>query len=230
MNKIKNIKTYETTYEDNTYWVEYEFQDNHKSFVAYDIVNGKNTVKELEKEYNDDVLDSKITNKIKQLDLSKDLFELIYECLTSENEMWFIEWDELYKKYETKEEINVWLNELQKEVEKLGLDEYIKFNEDGCAITVYGGVITQILFEKNSKNIMYLVVEFKVITEPIYETGCRTWLFRSEKKAKQKQLEIINENLENNEDLEWKDKDSFCLESEYGSFCDVYIEEITFED
>ncbi len=38
------------------------------------------------------------------------------------------------------------LENLKQEVTNLKLDDYIRFNEDNCPITVYGGVITKFIF------------------------------------------------------------------------------------
>ena len=75
------------------------------------------------------------TRAIRQL--FKYLAEIIEECRESENEMWFVEEDEI-----TEEEAM----KISDEVERLGIEDYVRFYEDGCAITIYGGVITRFLF------------------------------------------------------------------------------------
>ena len=61
--------------------------------------------------------------------------------------MWFVEWEDLEEILSNDEgDIKSFLAILKDEVEKLELSDYIKFEEDGVAITVYGGVITKFLF------------------------------------------------------------------------------------
>lgn len=139
--KIESI--YETTYEDGTSWVTYKTPTGE---TGYEITDEYNNGDEefLEKAVNEDeltyngMLDKKDINSC-----SSELQELIYECLSSENEMLFVEEDEIEEYI---------IDALAYEVQELGLDEYIKFHEDDCAVTVYGGVITQFLFSEKKEN------------------------------------------------------------------------------
>ena len=78
-------------------------------------------------------------NMIELESLSPYLQKIIMECMSSDNEMWFVEYDD--------KEINeliisnpYMLSELEYEVWNFGLDDVIRFGEDDCYITVYGGV------------------------------------------------------------------------------------------
>ena len=72
------------------------------------------------------------------------LASIIQDCLQSENEMWFVEDDD--EEFEELNQDENFLPNLELEVKKLGLEYYIRFEEDDCHITVYGGVITKFLF------------------------------------------------------------------------------------
>lgn len=156
---MKNIKItgiMETSYEDGSYWVEYSVEGK----LGYEIItpnekddfnNGdegyyNGVFKEcLERAYNTiEALNKTATEKFYNVCCGEYLSELIENCRQSDNEMWFVEYDELKEDVEdgkiksTEELIDV--------VGILGLNEYIKFDEDDCAITIYGGVITKLLF------------------------------------------------------------------------------------
>lgn len=144
--KIDNIM--ETSYEDGTSWVTYK---TPAGAIGYLITEEHESGDEelLEKEINsaefqwayNQMLDKKDINSI-----SIELAELIEECRCSENEMWFVEQDDEMEGY--------MMTALAYEVHELGLDDYVKFNEGGCKITVYGGIITQFLFSPAPKGVI----------------------------------------------------------------------------
>lgn len=121
----------ETTYEDNTSWVEYTVNGRY----AYEIIQGTEEDEVMSKFLN--LEPKKLEDKIKLKECSELMQDIIEECRGSENEMWFVEEDEI-----STEEVE----ELEKEIMALGLEEYIITWEDGCAITVYGGAITKFIF------------------------------------------------------------------------------------
>lgn len=108
-----------TSYEDNSYWVHYEIDGK----IGYEIIETKPILEEACSPY---------------------LASIIKDCLQSENEMWFVEFDD--EEFDELNQDENFLPNLELEVKKLGLDDYIKFGEDECHITVYGGVITKFLF------------------------------------------------------------------------------------
>lgn len=137
MTNTKNaIITYisETTYEDNTFWVNYEIGDR----LGYEIVDG------------DKVKSYKVGGEIivkDKVDInvcSETLQTLIDNCGSSDNEMLFVEFDEIEEDevFKIQDEVI----ELDNKYENLKLSECITFGEDGCAITVYGGVSTKFIF------------------------------------------------------------------------------------
>lgn len=139
-NEVMEIKIegiYKTTYEDGSSWVVYK---TPKGETGYEITVGFDEGDEdwVEFEINENPLwIEKYSSKKHINSCSEKLKELICNCRNSENEMWFVEENEILES-----EALI----LADEVEELGLDEYIKFYEDGCAITIYGGVITEFLF------------------------------------------------------------------------------------
>lgn len=78
-----------------------------------------------------------ISKRIKISECSELLAEIIEECRQSENQMWFVE-------FGTMKLGNV--KRIKEEVKKLGLEDCITFLEDDCLITVYGGVLDEIIF------------------------------------------------------------------------------------
>ena len=116
---MKILGISETTYDDNSYWITYEINGN----VGYEIVHQKPILDEACSPY---------------------LASIIKDCLQSENEMWFVEDDD--EEFEELNQDENFLPNLELEVKKLGLEDYIRFEEDDCHITVYGGVITKFLF------------------------------------------------------------------------------------
>lgn len=116
---MKILGITQTTYDDNSVWITYE--TNGK--VGYELVETKPNLKEACSPY---------------------LASIIMDCLQSENEMWFVEDDD--EEFNELCEDENFLPDLYAEVQRLGLDDYIRFGEDGCHITVYGGIITRFLF------------------------------------------------------------------------------------
>lgn len=121
----------ETTYEDETSWVEYTVNDRY----AYEIIEGTDEDEVMTKFLN--LEPTKLENKIKLKECSELMQDIVEECRGSENEMWFVDEDEISEKE---------VEELEKEITALGLEGYITTWEDGCAITVYGGALTKFIF------------------------------------------------------------------------------------
>ena len=135
-NLVKVERIMETSYENNTCWIEYRVGEN----LGYEISEGLQEGDEemLQSWIDDEKFNvSAMAEKKNISECSKYLAEIIEECRESENEMWFVEEDEI-----TEEEAM----KISDEVERLGIEDYVRFYEDGCAITIYGGVITRFLF------------------------------------------------------------------------------------
>ena len=127
----------ETTYENGTYWIEYTTDGQYGYELNTRFKPGDE--KKLQEliiagEYNVDKMECKPSIGA----CSERLGGYIKECLESENEMWFVENDEEISQEE--------ILEIAKEVEKLGLEQYVTFYKDDCKITIYGGIITEFLF------------------------------------------------------------------------------------
>lgn len=125
----------ETTYYDGSSWVEYPVGKH----FGYEVTYG---------DYQDDdptalsewSLDHLI-NKPSINVCTPYLARLIQKARQSENEMCYVEYGDIHPKH-----VDLVLYNLKKEVETLGLQDYVVFHVDDCLITVFGGVITKFLF------------------------------------------------------------------------------------
>ena len=80
---------------------------------------------------------------MKLIELSDFLLYLLKELSMNESEMLFVEYDDEVLNKELKIHPSL-LADLQDEVKRLDLSEYIKFDEDDCFITIYGGILERI--------------------------------------------------------------------------------------
>lgn len=136
MRKININRMIETSYEDGSCWIEYIIEKNKIGYIHYYTEN-EDMKDLLEHYYNtNEKLNEMLTDKPSISVCSNYLRELIEECMESENEMWFVEEEDID---------NESLEKVKQEVDNLKLSEYITFNED-AAITIYGEVITKFLF------------------------------------------------------------------------------------
>ena len=133
---IRLYKIMETSYGDYTYWLEYKINGCFGYIITDD--PNKYTTEKLNSMIYELFIDKKHINVC-----SKYLAAIIEECRQSDNDMYFVEYGELEEDHPN---VNEFLEELQKEIHLLGISPYVKLNEDGCYITVYGGVITKFLF------------------------------------------------------------------------------------
>ena len=142
MKNIEIFRIMDTTYEDNTSWIEYRVNDS----FGYEIIDGEeqeHSKEQIGKVFNGiESINDMLANKKSINKCSDFLRTIIEECRQSDNEMWFVEYEDL-EDIENKEEF---ILKLDDEIFELELGDYITINEDGVAITVYGGVITQFLF------------------------------------------------------------------------------------
>ena len=79
-----------------------------------------------------------------RLVVSQELEQMIRECDSSDNEMLYIEYDEMDD--EDVEKIKNEISELDAKYEGLKISEHFEFYVDDCPITVYGGISTRFLF------------------------------------------------------------------------------------
>lgn len=143
--KIKVVDITETTYEDDTQWIIYEVGGKYGYEIGRNL--DKSDIKPLEEIYNDNKkLKYDFINKKKISDCDIYLVRLIEECRQSDNEMWFLEYEDINEFFKGCQSIKNQINIIQQEVDRLGLNNYIRFFEDDCLITVYGDVITKFLF------------------------------------------------------------------------------------
>lgn len=125
----------DTTYYDGSLWVEYLVDEQFGYEITYN-------------DYKDDDATSlnewsmeRLINKPHVNVCSEYLGRLIEKTRQSDNEMCFVEYEDI-----DPNQLDELISNLEKEVEKLGIEDYVTFYEDGCPITVYGGVITKFLF------------------------------------------------------------------------------------
>lgn len=146
LHKIEVKQIMDTSYEDGSCWIEYLLDEMFYGFIHSDDIS--DDLEELEEGMEEEVQGWIDCEKINPANLFMkrtidsilpELAKLIEECRQSDNDMWFVE-------YEDVEEQNLDVEKIEKEVERLGLEGYVTFDENDCAITVYGGVITQFLF------------------------------------------------------------------------------------
>lgn len=143
--KIKVVDITETTYEDDTQWIIYEVGGKYGYEIGRDL--DKSDIKPLEEIYNDNKkLKDDFINKKNISDCDIYLVRLIEECRQSDNEMWFLEYEDINEFFKGCQSIKNQINIIQQEVDRLGLNNYIRFFEDDCLITVYGDIITKFLF------------------------------------------------------------------------------------
>ena len=118
----------ETSYEDSTWWVGYSIGAIH-SIALIQAENKLEAINETIAIY--DTLSDK-----KDLEECSDLLkELILECNASDNDMLYVENDDISKEK---------IDQLQKEVSNLGLENYVDFyTEDETPIIIYGGIATE---------------------------------------------------------------------------------------
>lgn len=148
INDISVLKIEATTYDDCSIWI--EFFDRNTGLYSYEI-SYEYTSDSIE-EINNDLINGSIKldqesfknsidlfNKKELSSCSEDLRDLIESCYQSENEMWFVEYDDI-------ELVDYNLIALMEEVEDLKLSNYFEFDNGDAYITVFGGVITEFLF------------------------------------------------------------------------------------
>lgn len=137
--KIERIGYIDTSYADGSKWFNYKCSKGY----GYDYVaeNCKHFEEILESEnYN-----ARMIKKPHISSLSKYLSSIIKEVSRCESDMLFIEEDDEDLLKEINNNPN-FINSLKREIEKFSLDKCILFDENECAITVYGSIITNVLF------------------------------------------------------------------------------------
>jgi hypothetical protein len=125
---ITDIRIFNTSYDDGSCWMECRI-DNKYSYEIFDSIN--------------DILDISLyttaaTAAAKKIDvnsLDNDLKYMIEECRCSEDDMFFMDYEDLEQD----------IDYIKDKVLELGLSDYITFEEYNV-ITVYGSVITKFLF------------------------------------------------------------------------------------
>ncbi|MBQ3422507.1 MAG: hypothetical protein IJH34_12805 [Romboutsia sp.] len=120
----------ETSYEDSTYWVGYSINNLH-SIALVEADNNLEAINETVAIY-DTVADKK------SLEVCSDLLRgLILECSASDNDMLYVDEDEITDKE---------VKQLQEEISNLGLGGYVEFYNNDTSVTFYGGIITEFSF------------------------------------------------------------------------------------
>lgn len=142
-NLIKVQRVMETTFENDTFWIEYQYN----GAISYEIsssVDENTDIKILEEAINSNPkLIEKYTNKPHIDSVTNPILKnVIIECLQSDNEMWYVDYDEMEEESITEED----LVNLKADVFNLKLKEDISVDDGEYAICVYGGVITELFF------------------------------------------------------------------------------------
>lgn len=233
MKKIQVFRVMETSYEDGSYWIEYNvngawgyeivynieklpkvvsddevikklMDDNlsHNSdiiehLISSELVTGEETKLENARIYyqelfNTDIeLNKKLTSKPYLSVCDDNLKDYIEECRQSENEMWYITKEDLEEEFgDNQEAINNYIEKLQEETQKLGLEEYIHFYEDYYDIVVfYGGVITQFLFGQEEVD---SDIELKIIKNKVTDKGNKITVYENDYYTIKKIVDVNN--------------------------------------
>lgn len=154
---MKNVKIIvdsisKSTYENETCWVQYceeivDKKDVVRSKVGYILTD--NVTEDTDKKILEDLInkDETLLKRCLEKPYYKDvcseyLSGLIIECLQSENEMWYVDYEDMEELEVTQETLDY----LRIEVEKLGLSAHITVDDGEYAVCVYGLVITKFLF------------------------------------------------------------------------------------
>lgn len=132
---INNIT--ETTYKNGTSFLSYKVDNRMGYDITADYVPEEEHLAEFDCNTDENII-KKYSQKPHISICSEYLQKIIINCLESENDMFFVEYQDISKKQ---------LLELEEEVDKLGLSECILFNVDGCAATVYGNTVTKFLYD-----------------------------------------------------------------------------------
>lgn len=144
MKKIIVMNIMDTDYEDGTVWVEYDVYGNLSyrqtdKFTDDDIEKAQKEIDDAQNDVNQDRnLYAEIAYKPHISICSPYLAEIIEECRCSDNNMWYVDEGEM-PDYVDKEE-------LEKEIDKLGLWNYVSVDYDGYDVVVFGGVVTKFRF------------------------------------------------------------------------------------
>lgn len=148
MNKIEINAIMFTSYDDDSRWVEYTFNNGNENMLGYELLEGKEIGledEEILKMLNDD--QDKYTNKIYIDSVSEHLRDWIENCRMSDNDMWFVESDDLLSEIGSEEEVKRFMECMEEEYADIEeLKGYIEFDYNDLEITIYGGIITKFLF------------------------------------------------------------------------------------
>lgn len=143
----------ETTYEDGSYWITYDLTDNIYSYELFTPTEIDPTfnpqtddVTPLAERYLQSLNPATLANK-PQLETCSDFMQdLINETKQSQNEMWYVDPEMAEDDGITDEKIE----ELQQEIEQLGIENYFEFGDGSLGedvIIVFGGAITRFNYE-----------------------------------------------------------------------------------
>lgn len=144
MKKIIVMNIMDTDYEDGTVWVEYDVYGNLSyrqtdKFTDDDIEKAQKEIDDAQNDVNQDRnLYAEIAYKPHISICSPYLAEIIEECRCSDNNMWYVDEGEMPDYVDKKE--------LEKEIDKLGLWNYVSVDYDGYDVVVFGGVVTKFRF------------------------------------------------------------------------------------
>lgn len=170
MKKITIDRIMETSYEDNTSWIEYEVNGKFGYEIVEDVT--EEDMESIEQYYNQIYFEMEsainkgiditpIVDKCKKSNnrvwrvafkphisvCSKFLEDMIESCRQSDNDMWYMDTKDMIEYVEgNKEKYNSIMDNLEDEIDSLGLKGYVTINEYGYVVTVFGGSITKFLF------------------------------------------------------------------------------------
>lgn len=164
---------------------------NSKSAIEEEAIL-ENARRYYENLFNTDIeLNKKLTSKPYLSVCDDNLKDYIEECRQSENEMWYITSEDLEEEFgDDQEAKDKYIEKLQEEVEKLGINKYIEFYQDDYDIVVfYGGIITQFLFGTEDVD---SDIEFKTIANGVNGKGYRVTVYENDYYTVKKIVDVNN--------------------------------------
>lgn len=138
---VQNVDIMETDYSDGSVWVEFKVNDNY-SYLYSENYNDTDEDLVMMDLYNGKIDINDIVSKPKLSVCSPELAWLIERCHQSQNDMFYLEYEDL----EDLEDFSMNLEELENEADRLGISEYFLFGGFDSAVAVFGGIITKFLF------------------------------------------------------------------------------------
>lgn len=134
-----------TGLEEKSNWYSYTASKGHESLKSFIILKEDITHELAEEQIRKHIEQVGFENFIKIKSVSPDLKELIKSCHSSENEMYFVEYDD---EEWSEEQVDC----IENEWNKFNIDNCMVFGEDSARITVFGGISSVVNFAEGDND------------------------------------------------------------------------------